>query len=150
MSQLIEKLFYSKNAGVFIQFLRYTIVGGIATAFDVSVYSFLIYVFDINPLIANTFSFTCGLFINYFLSRRWVFNRSLQSFKKDFALFAIIGVLGLGLSNLILFILIDNEVLSLLLSGAGDDTIEFAAKIVATFIVLFWNFFARKIILKVH
>jgi len=133
-----------KHAVLIEQFLRYAVVGGIASVADVSLYYVAAGIFDANHLLANTLSFSVGLLVNYFLSREWVFNYSRHRFGRDFVLFAVIGVIGLGISSLILFLLVDMGILSGLLYFAGDDFIKLAAKLIAVLTVLFWNFFARK------
>lgn len=147
MEGYLKKFFIVRNDNALVQFLRYAIVGGAATVVDVAVYTLLSNRFHINPIQSNTVSFTFGLLVNYFMSRSWVFQRQNHNFAKDFLLFAIIGVLGLLLSNLILYLLINKNILSLILRTVyqgSDEFIKFTAKLIAVFIVLFWNFIARK------
>lgn len=144
MEHYIRKIFVQDSKNLIIQFLRYAIVGGISAVADISVFSLTANVFGINPLAANTISFTLGLLINYFLSRQWVFNRKSHEFKRDFLLFAAIGLIGLLISNLIIYILIDKKLMYSILYFLSDSMIKTSSKVIATFIVLFWNFFARK------
>lgn len=144
MEEILKKLFVKSNANFFIQFIRYAVVGGAATVVDFTLYHFEISTLNINHIIANTISFTMGLLINYFLSISWVFNKQKHNFTKDFMIFAIIGLLGLIFSNLILFILIDTKLLYKIFIYSSDKFVKDIAKLTATFIVLFWNFIARR------
>jgi putative flippase GtrA len=111
---------------------------------DISIYSLLANGFSVNHLIANTISFIFGLLTNYLLSRTWVFGRQRHNFARDFVLFAVIGIIGLFFSNFILLFLIDFKILHMILTFLNNDQIVFLAKIIAVFLVLFWNFIARK------
>ena len=94
-------------------------------------------VFGLHYLLSATLSFILGLVTNYILSVSWVFNRrSLSRPWAEFLVFAVIGVVGLGLNSLILFLCTEKLGLHYTLS-----------KIIATVVVFFWNFFARKLIL---
>ena len=131
-----------------IQFARYAIVGGISTVADISVFALFANTFGINYIISNTLSFVAGLFTNYYLSRSWVFNSSGGGFRKDFLPFTVIGVVGLVISNLLLFVFIDLNLINTLISQFTNyndlHTIRILAKSITVFIVLFWNFAARK------
>lgn len=138
-SQLI---LYSNNT--IIQFFRYSIVGGIASVIDISVFTLLAVTFDFDHLVSNSAAFLCGLIINYLLCKKWVFSNSHSTNYIDFFPFAAIGIVGILISNLILYFLIDIEILAKILFFASEDLIILVAKLTAVFIVLFWNFIARK------
>jgi putative flippase GtrA len=127
-----------------VQFLKYIIVGGIASLVDIAVYYAGISVLEINYIIANTFSILAGLFVNYYLSREWVFNHKKHRFIRDFGLFALVGLIGLGLSNVLLYVLVDLKILSKIAFFLKDKSIKVVAKLIVMIIVLFWNYIARK------
>lgn len=81
-----------------------------------------------------------GLFLNYFISVKWVFSeckRNLENKQKtELTIFTIIGFIGVGL----------NQLLMLLMVGVMSWQ-ELFSKIIATALVLFWNFGARKMLL---
>ena len=135
---------YIEIYGLKIQFFRYALVGGLASIVDISIYNFLTNVTNMHPIASNSISFIFGLLINYYMSRKWVFNQQAYNFKKDFSLFAIIGVIGLILSNFILFVLLDTKLLYNILFFIGEDLVKLFAKLITVVIVLFWNFIARK------
>lgn len=148
MENYIRRIFVRENNNIYVQFFRYAIVGGFAALADISVFYLAANIIGINHIIANTMSFIFGLLLNYFMSRVWVFNKQTQSMIRDFILFAVIGVIGLLLSNMILYVLVDLRLLynifAIILSFNGDNFTKISAKLVSVFIVLFWNFVARK------
>jgi len=119
------------------QFARYLVVGGLAFALDFGCLFLITELFGVYYLASATIAFTVGLLTNYILSVVWVFpSRRTQNVAIEFALFALVGVVGLGLNDLILWTLTDYGGLHYLQS-----------KLAATAVVLFWNFVARKLLL---
>lgn len=132
-----------RKEGIVNQFLRYVLVGGIASVIDISIFSIGVNVFKINYILSNTFSIGAGLAVNYLLSSKWVFNIRTYNVK-DFVQFSAVGIIGFILSNILLYVLIDYKVLYYLLLSSNDQIIKPLAKIIVTGIVLFWNFAARR------
>jgi len=117
-----------------VQFLRYGIVSVAALAVDFVGLVILVQYAHINYLLAASISFVAGLLLNYGLSIYWVFHHSSsQNQWRDFIIFSIIGLIGLGLTDLIMWALVSGLVLYYVTS-----------KVIATVIVYFWNFGARK------
>jgi putative flippase GtrA len=119
---------------MFIQLFRYTLVGGLAFLLDFgSLFVFTEY-FHFYYLVSAAIAFTLGLITNYILSVTWVFEkRSVQSRWKEFAIFTLIGIIGLLSNELMLWFFTEIVRLHYLMS-----------KIISAGIVYFWNFFARK------
>lgn len=140
---LVEDLLF-KSDSTLIQFIRYSFVGFIATAADMLVFHILSNVISINHIISNSISFICGLVVNYVLSRRWVFNAAAGFSIKEFIMFSLIGVIGLGLSDMILYILVDLGILLWFIHLDSIEYIKLISKCIAVIIVLMWNFIARK------
>ncbi len=133
----VLKLLINKTDNTILQLLRYVFVGGVSFVFDFGVLYVLTQYFNVYYLISAAISFTIGLVINYLLSIMWVFNsRSFGNRILEFFTFALIGIIGLILNELFLWALTDLLFIYYLYS-----------KMISTFILLFWNFFARKIIL---
>ena len=85
-------------------------------------------------MISAAIAFILGLIINYFLSVNWVFNRrTLENRTFEFGIFAVIGIVGLGLNEVFIWFFTQDLQIYYLFS-----------KIFAAIIIFFWNFFARK------
>lgn len=120
-----------------VEFLRYVVVGGIAFGVDYSILVYLNLQMGLNYMIAAGIGFIGGLAVNYVLSVKWVFKyRSICSRNKEFALFSIIGIVGLLL----------NEIIILMFTGFHGVAIQIS-KIIATAVVFIWNYSARKILI---
>ena len=136
-SEKIQTAFSGKTNNTYLQLFRYTFVGGFAFLIDFGTLFALTEYLHLHYLVSAAISFILGLIINYFLSVKWVFNnRIIENRFLEFLFFALIGLIGLGLNELFLWVLTDLLLIYYLLS-----------KIITTFIVYFWNFFARKIML---
>lgn len=119
----------------FIQMVKYGFVRGDAFVVDYGVLIFLTEVVGCHYLVSSSLAFCISILVSYFGSIGWVFNNpDTGSRTRDIAAFFLIGLVGLGLTDLILWILTDIVKLHYLIS-----------KIIATVVVFFWNFFARKI-----
>ena len=133
----IDKLFKSRTNSISIQFFRSIFVGGLATIVDFGFLYFFTEFVNIYYLTSAALAFILGLTTNYILSIVWVFNR--RKFTKkwlEFVIFAIIGIVGLILNELIIWYFTEYLHFHYLLS-----------KVVSTIVVFSWNFLARKFIL---
>lgn len=120
---------------IFIQFFRYLFVGGFAFLVDFFLLFFFSDICGIYYLISAALSFIISLIVNYLISTYWVFNKNQIDNKLiEFGLFSLIGVVGLIFTEIILYLCTDIIGLYYLVS-----------KIIATAIVMFWNFLARRI-----
>ncbi|MCR4435936.1 MAG: GtrA family protein [Clostridiales bacterium] len=144
MEDYIKKISIFSSGNVLGQFVRSVVVGGIASFVDIGIYSLGVIALGIHHRISNILSFISGLIVNYRLSREWVFNQKVHHVKKDFLLFSAIGVIGLLISDILLFILVDRRVLYFILPFSDSGLVKSAAKIITVVLVFFWNFFARK------
>jgi putative flippase GtrA len=133
----IIRLIFAKSNKTSVQLLKYSFVGGIAYVVDFGSLYLLTDFLKINYLISAAVAFILGLLTNYFLSILFVFpTRTLKSKSKELLIFTIIGAVGLGLNEFIIWGATEGLGLHYLIS-----------KIISTIVVFFWNFFARKKIL---
>ena len=122
---------------IFVQFVRYTITGAAALTADFGALFLLTHFGGVYYLVSAAVAFSIGLLINYAISAAWVFtNRTLHNRLLEFGIFAAIGLVGLGL----------NELGMWLLAGLGGMYYLWA-KLITAVLVYGWNFGARKVAL---
>lgn len=120
------------------QFLRYLVAGSVAFVVDFTALVLLTQAMGLDAyLLSAAIAFSLGLIASYSLSVAWVFhNRSLPNRWAEFTLFSVIGLVGAGLTEAILFV------------GTGLLLLDYrVSKIIASVVVLLWSFSARKTLL---
>ena len=126
------------SENIYEQIFKFGIVGGIATVIDWTVYYILYNFCGFDPLIANVFSFAVSVVYNYIASVRWVFNvDNSKSKSRMFFEFMLFSIIGLLLTEALLFLFINKLTMN-----------EMLSKIIATAIVMIFNFVTRKIFLE--
>ena len=115
------------------ELMRYLAVSVLALAVDIAV--LLLAAQVVHYLWAATIGFFLGAVTSYWLAIRWAFQhrRLAATPKTEFAAYAAIGVAGLGINNLVIFVGVEYFVLALWLAKAGAAAITFV-----------FNFGARK------
>ena len=133
------------------QFLKFGIVGFACFVIDFGIYTFLCDRLGVYYLIAGFWGFVVSVIVNYLLSMKYVFDhRDDLSRIKELFIFVILSVVGLGINELILYIFVDIlctrwiDISNLI----SRQNINMIAKIIATAIVMIYNFVSRKIILE--
>jgi putative flippase GtrA len=110
------------------------LASGVALSLDVGSLYVLTSIFTVPYLISAAIAFLIGLTTIYVLSVNWVFeHRVLRDAKAEFAVFTLIGMVGLALNELVLWALTGQLGLYYLLSKGVSIAIVFS-----------WNFGARK------
>ena len=133
----IKDLLIKKTNSLSMQFIRYIFVGGIAFIADYATLWFFTEYLHFHYLISASIAFIAGLAVNYILSTIWVFSKPVFSNKiVEFVLFGLIGVIGLVLNGIIMYLLTDK---------CGVHYM--ASKLVSTVTVFIWNFAARRFLL---
>ncbi|MEY4747513.1 MAG: hypothetical protein RLZZ416_562 [Candidatus Parcubacteria bacterium] len=119
------------------EFLRYGVASAIALVVDAGSLVLLTSYLGVPYLISGAIAFSLGIAVIYFLSINWVFEkRTMESATAEFSLFFVIGVIGLLINELVLFVL------------TGEYGVYYMfSKGTSIVIVFFWNFFARKYLL---
>jgi len=117
--------------------MRYVAAAALALAVDFGAYVGLIRLASVHYLVAAPIGFTLGLVTIYVLSVRWVFAvRRLADRRVEFAVFALIGVAGLGLNQAVIY--------------AGVELLSLSpelAKTLSAGTVFCFNFGLRKLLL---
>lgn len=133
------------------QIMKFGVVGILAFLIDYGVFVLLANGLQINYLIANIFGFTLSLIFNYIMSMKFVFERKENADKKkEFVTFAILSVIGLILNELIILGCVDGIYLNstFLQEKIDIGLAKQAGKIIATGIVMVYNFISRKIFIE--
>ena len=139
MKDFINKLFFENSNNSIIQFIRYFFVGGIAAVFNIGSLYIISEFLNFNLILSNILAFIIGLFVNYFLSKKFVFTNDNEMNKLfEITMYMLIGVLGLIFDTFILWILTNKVKIYYMIS-----------KIISTLLTFIWNFGARKILYKV-
>jgi len=132
-----ELLFKSGTNNTLVQLFRYTLVGGIAFLFDFGSLYFLTDWMYVHYLVSAALAFLAGITVNYLLSIAWVFQvRTMKNVWVEVSIFAVIGIVGLGMNELIIWFFTELAKFHYLIS-----------KLFSTVSVYLWNFFARKFLL---
>jgi putative flippase GtrA len=113
------------------------VVSMLSFTLDFGVLVFLTEVARLYYLISAAISFSLGATMSYALSILFVFEiRRFSSRLFEYGIFMLVGIVGLGLNEALLWALTDKRGIFYLVS-----------KVMAAAIVFFWNFTARKLML---
>lgn len=120
------------------QLLKFGIVGVVATVIDFGVMIALREGAGLTPVVASTISFCVSLVFNYVASMRFVFaRRDDMGRAREFTTFLVLSLVGLGINALLMW------------AGTELATYDYRlVKVVATAVVMLWNFVTRKIFLE--
>ena len=165
MEQEKKGLFGQTKRELFWEIFRFLLVGGTATVVDYAVfYLFRQWILPptlitgavwdiISLVIATALGFCAGLVVNWILSVKFVFravkNKEEVQTKKSFAIFSVIGIIGLVITELGMFLLVHHIIPTITLFGMTEFLRlawnEWFAKVIMTCIVLVFNYIGRKI-----
>ena len=127
-----------KTENLLIQIFKFGIVGGIAFLIDYIVLFCCKEFIGLSVLLSAAIAFIVSVIYNYIASIKWVFNVNKEkSAKKNFVIFIILSIIGLIITEIIMWIGSDLVGINYLL-----------VKIFATAIVMVFNFITRKIFLE--
>ncbi len=129
MKQVFLSLYTS-----FRHLILYGIIGSFSAGLDFVIYTLLVQVAGIPYLIANCISVLGGITTSFALNRSYNFKIKDKA-KQRFTLFLTVGLSGLLLSNLILYVCI--EIL---------DMNKVISKLLSIILVVFFQFLANKYI----
>jgi putative flippase GtrA len=116
---------------------RYFAASALALGVDFGAYVGLMRLAGVHYLVAAPIGFALGLATVYLLSIGWAFkDRRLADRRAEFALFALIGLAGMALNQLIIYV-----------SVRFLTTSPESAKIISAGIVFCFNFVSRKLLL---
>lgn len=133
------------------QIMRFGIVGALAFIIDYGIFVLLANWLNIHYLAANVVGFTVSLIFNYLMSMKFVFERKENADrKKEFIAFAVLSMVGLGINELVILACVDGIYMhnAVLQETFGIGLAKQAGKIIATGIVMVYNFISRKLFIE--
>lgn len=145
---------------LYAQIMKFGIVGVICFGIDyvigLSVMKIIVKlggdeVFKAASMAGSALGFTVSVVINYILSFKFVFERKGDlDRRKEFVAFIVLSVIGLGLNSLIIWFCVGPVYgnISFLQRLLNYDLAYTGAKVIATAIVMVYNFISRKIFLE--
>ena len=120
--------------------VRFLLAGALGTVIDFGLLTALKTI-GAPTLLANSISFSAGPLNNYTWNSRWTFEDRVATHRRaQFLQFLSVSLVGLAINNAILLLLE-----APLGTWIGDADWGYApAKIVATGVAMFWNYFANR------
>lgn len=115
------------------EFIRFLIIGGIATIIDWSIFYLLSIKLGIYYQIALTISFMFALLFNFTLSKLFTFRNKSKNHLKQYGVYFFVSLVSLLLSMSIMYMFVDILVIDKMVS-----------KVITTGIMLFVNYFSHK------
>jgi len=115
------------------QGFRFCIIGALTAGLDIALLYVLVSFCTVHYFVAAGLSFTLAVLLNYYLSVLWVFASGKFSRRREIIFFWAISVGGLGLNQVVMWILV---------GGAGINYM--LAKWTSLLVVTAWNFVGKK------
>jgi putative flippase GtrA len=146
------KSLYTQYQKEITRFLKFSVVGTIGAFVDFSILNLLHGVLGWPLALSNTISFTCAVLSNFLWNRFWTYpdSRSKPLGAQLFTFF-VVNIAGWAI-NTGMLLLLTNPLTGLATSLLGVTNPIIAdrfgynsAKVIATGVVLFWNFFVNRI-----
>lgn len=139
MKKLMEQILRFGVVGLFCFFIDYGLTVGLANFCG------------IHYMISKFIGFVLSAVVNYILSIKFVFTQKKEMNKgKEFTIFIILSAIGLLLNEIILFVCIDviHANSAMLQSYLSEETMLSLSALLATGIVMVYNFISRKLFLE--
>lgn len=142
------------------QIMKFGVVGVVCFAIDYIIgYSVMKIIvelfgeplFEAASMAGSALGFTISVIINYVLSFKFVFERKENlDRRKEFVVFVALSVIGLGINQLIIWLCVGPIYgnVAFLHDFLSYDFAYTGAKVIATAIVMIYNFITRKIFLE--
>ncbi len=141
---------------LFAQIIKFGFVGGLSFIIDfviTMIVAALMRKLGIGAVnaaaVGGFFGFVISVIFNYILSMKIVFERREDiSRKREFIVFVSLSVIGLGLNELIIIMCMGAAASIAVFSTLSDNIATAGSKVIATAIVMVYNFVTRKIFLE--
>lgn len=137
IGRFVRKVVLGQSESRLVEFFRYGFVSVVSLAVDFGGLYALTEFAGLHYLLSAAVSYSAGLVVSYLLSVLWVFPKSrLKSRAAEFSVFVVIGLAGMGLNELLLWLLTDVLLFSYL-----------ASRLISAVIGYIWKYVLRKAIL---
>ena len=145
---------------LFNQFIKFGLVGFLSFCIDYGVGLVCLNAimaltteafFEPASVIASAIGFSVSVVVNYLLSFKFVFkSREDLSRRREFIIFVVLSVIGLVLNAIIIWVCVGPiyGASTFLQENASYNVIYTGAKLIATAIVMVYNFITRKVFLE--
>ena len=127
MMQIVKTLYKKYH-----HLVLYGIIGSFSSGLDFLIYTLLVQLVGLQYLVANCISVVAGISTSFYLNRNYNFKVKDHT-KRRFSIFLTVGLCGLVMSNLILYLCIDN---------LGMD--KLTSKLLSILLVVFFQFLVNK------
>lgn len=133
------------------QIIKFGIVGLFCFFIDFGITTGLANFFGVHYLISKFLGFVISAVVNYLLSIKFVFTQKKEmDKKKEFTVFLILSAIGLVINEIVMYVCIDgfyahSVVLQELIT---DSLMVSVSAIIATGVVMVYNFISRKLFLE--
>ena len=124
------------------KFAKFGVVGASGAVIDFGLTALCKGILGIPELLSNAIGFTLAATSNYYLNRVWTWKSMSKKVGIEYAKFFFVSLIGLGINSLIVFLLKDVSIVPRFV----DTTLDWdfwVAKVIATAIVMVWNFLAN-------
>ena len=133
------------------QILKFGVVGFLCFLIDFGITTGLANIFGVHYLISKFLGFVVSAVINYILSIKFVFTQKKEMDKsKEFTVFLILSAIGLVINEVVMYLCIDviYDNSNSLKSVLTREFIISLSSILATGVVMVYNFISRKLFLE--
>lgn len=133
------------------QIIKFGIVGFFCFFIDYGITIILTNVFGVHYLISKFFGFVISAVVNYLLSIKFVFTQKKEIDKgKEFTVFLILSAIGLVINEIVMYICIDGIYVhsAFLQKYISDSLMVSVGAVIATGVVMVYNFISRKLFLE--
>lgn len=121
-----------------LEMLRFAIAGGVGFVIDYGCMVLFVKAFSLHYLLATALAFLLSVIVNYIMCAYWVFKGANTKDRGVQAGFIVTSLIGLGLNELIMLLLVDALHIHYAVS-----------KLIAVVLVMIWNYISkRKVLVK--
>ncbi len=133
------------------QILKFGVVGFLCFLIDFGITTGFTNIFGVHYLISKFLGFVISAIVNYILSIRFVFTQKKEmDKKKEFTVFLILSAFGLLINEVVMYACLDGAYVhsELLQARISRELMVSVSSIIATGIVMVYNFISRKLFLE--